>query len=160
VADAMPMQDDSPAGMVGSAEIDRRMGYHPATAATIPLYEENRARVVALACYWDTHLPAGRELALALTELQSALMWANAAVACNLAPLEDPANRVPNPLVQQMEQDSITQTLRVGIAVRPGMTPEQMAGAVAEEVRWQLHQRSAAEQSAPAVRPVLDAPQA
>lgn len=88
--------------MVGAGEIDRRMGYHPATRQTIPMYEENRAQAVNLAVLWDTTLPPGRELALALTALQEALMWANAAVACNLAPLEDPAGREPNPLVQQM----------------------------------------------------------
>jgi hypothetical protein len=92
--------------MVGSEELNRRLGYHPATRDTIPLYEDNRARFVDLACHLDETLPPGRELALALTALQESLMWANAAVACNLAPLEDPANRQPNPLVAEMADRS------------------------------------------------------
>lgn len=147
MADAVPMTDEQPAGMVGSAEIDRRMGYHPATAATIPLYEENRARFVELACYLDQHLPAGRELAETLTTLQSALMWANAAVACNLAPLEDPANRVPNPLVQQMAHDRVTQTLHLDVRLPDGITPADAGRLIARQVVETLHQRSAAEQS-------------
>lgn len=140
MADAEPM---APEGMVGSAEIDRRLGYHPATRETIPLYEANRAAAVALACHLDTTCPPGRELALALTALQECLMWANAAVACNLAPLEDPAGRQPNPLVQSMAQERSTQTLRVAVATPPGMTPEQAARAIHEEVLLQLRRASA-----------------
>lgn len=81
--------------MLGRDEIDRRFGFHPATAETIPLFEDNRARVVDLAARWDETLPDGREKALALTALQEAVMWANAAVACNLSPLGDPAGRLP-----------------------------------------------------------------
>lgn len=129
--------------MTGREELHRRLGYHPATEATIPLYEDSRARVLELACHWDETLPPGRELALALTALQEGLMWANAAVACNLAPLEDPAGRRPNPLVERMARDAMTQTLTISVAAPPGMTPEQLGEAVADEFR----QRSAAEQS-------------
>lgn len=148
MADAAPMVDENPAGMVGSAEIDRRMGYHPATAATIPLYEENRARFVQLACYLDQNLPAGRELAESLTNLQQSLMWANAAVACNLAPLEDPAGRAPNPLVEQMAHDTITQTLHLDVRLPDGADLDTAARMVADQVRRQLADRSAAERSA------------
>lgn len=88
-------------GMIGDDEINRRLGFHPATAETIPLFEDNRARAVELARHWNETLPPGREAALAQTALQEAVMWANAAVACNLAPLEDPAARRPNPLTHQ-----------------------------------------------------------
>lgn len=145
MADAEPM---APEGMVGSAEIDRRLGYHPATAETIPLYEGNRAAAVAFACHLDTTCPPGRELALALTALQESLMWANAAVACNLAPLEDPAGRQPNPLVQRMSADRASQTFTVAVAAPPDMTPAQLAAAVSEELLHVLD-RSAAEQSPP-----------
>lgn len=145
MADADPMVTE-PAGMVGSAEIDRRLGYHPATAETIPLYEANRAAAVAWACHIDSTCPPGRELALALTAAQESLMWANAAVACNLAPLEDPAGRLPNPLVQQMALDQNTRTMTVGVACPMGQTPEQLADAVREEVLERL-QRSVPEQS-------------
>ena len=67
--------------MIGYEEIVRRIGFHPSTPATVPVYEENRRRFIELAEYVDG-LPAGREVALALTALQEALMWANAAVAC------------------------------------------------------------------------------
>lgn len=69
--------------MLGIEEIDRRLGFHPATIETVPKFETNRSLVINLADYWDQTLPAGREAALAQTVLQEALMWANAAVACN-----------------------------------------------------------------------------
>jgi hypothetical protein len=75
------------AGMLGHDELERRLGFHPGTPETAPLYEANRAAVLTVAKSWDDRLPPSRELALAHTALQEALMWANAAVACNLAPL-------------------------------------------------------------------------
>lgn len=69
--------------MTGPNEIDRRLGYHPATPLTVPAFERNRAEVIYLANFWDQSLPDSREKSLALTALQEALMWANAAVACN-----------------------------------------------------------------------------
>lgn len=145
MADAEPVVSE-PSGMVGSAEIDRRLGYHPATVDTIPLYEANRAAAVAWACHIDSTCPPGRELALALTAVQESLMWANAAVACNLAPLQDPAGRAPNPLVRQMALNAMSRTLTVGVACPADMSPEQTAEAVRDEVLERL-QRSAAEQS-------------
>lgn len=68
--------------MIGHLEIERRLGYHPATEHTAPRFEQNRGEAIALAKKWDHQLPDGREKALALTALQEALMWANAAVAC------------------------------------------------------------------------------
>lgn len=69
-------------GMLNRPEIERRAGFHPATDATAPVFEANRAAVIELMVQWDETLPPGRELALAMTALQEALMWANAAVAC------------------------------------------------------------------------------
>jgi hypothetical protein len=147
VADAMPVQPER-TGMLGREELHRRLGYHPATADTIPHYEETRARVLELACHWDETLPPGRELAEAQTCLQDAAMWANAAVACNLAPLVDPAGRQPNPLVvQQMAHDKGTRTLTVGIACPLDLSPAQLADAVRDEVLFRLEHRSAAERS-------------
>lgn len=130
--------------MLGRDELHRRLGYHPATERTIPHYEDSRARVLELACHWDETLPPGRELAEAQTCLQDALMWANAAVACNLSPLEDPAGRQPNPLVQSMAHDRATQVLSLQVRVPDGMGPEQLAAFVASQVQEQA-QRSAAE---------------
>ena len=63
-------------------------GFHPATEVTRPKHEEVRAKSLALAAFWLQTCPQSRELSLALTALQEATMWANAAVACNEAPLE------------------------------------------------------------------------
>lgn len=73
--------------MTGAVEIRRRFGFHPGTPDTAPLYSGNRERAIYLADFWDGTLPDSREKSLALTALQEALMWANAAIACNLAPL-------------------------------------------------------------------------
>jgi hypothetical protein len=73
--------------VIGRVEIERRLGFHPGTEQTAPLYEANRALAKSVATAWDQNLPDSREKSLALTSLQEALMWANAAVACNLAPL-------------------------------------------------------------------------
>jgi hypothetical protein len=67
-----------------SPECERRLGYHPSQNATqVALFEENRRKFMEL---WD-HLACAyepsRELSLALTALQEAMMWANAHIACN-----------------------------------------------------------------------------
>jgi hypothetical protein len=75
---------------LGLAEIVKRLGYHPATPTTVPFFEENRHQAIELALHWDEALPDSREKSLALTALQEALMWANAAVACNSSRGTDP----------------------------------------------------------------------
>jgi len=64
-------------------QILNNLEYHPVTDATKPQFEMNRASVRELALDWDARLPAGRHASLAQTALQEALMWANAAVACD-----------------------------------------------------------------------------
>lgn len=68
--------------------IDNDFGFHGATDVSRPLHEATRQRFKALAHWVIDNVPAGREQSLALTELQNAQMWTNAAIACNLAPLE------------------------------------------------------------------------
>lgn len=68
--------------MLDDGEVRQRLGYHPATEATTPAFEMNRALAILVGEVWNRTLPPGREAALALTALQEALMWANAAVAC------------------------------------------------------------------------------
>jgi hypothetical protein len=80
---------DAPMAL-GIQEIVRRLGYHRATPTTAPIFEHNRHLAIELAMEWDETLPEGREKACAQTSLQEALMWANAAVACNSGPGEDP----------------------------------------------------------------------
>ena len=67
-----------------TADIDHRFDFHPATT------EEKRAEhgSVRAACrdlahQFDRDIPPGREKALALTHLEDAMMWANAAIARN-----------------------------------------------------------------------------
>ena len=68
--------------LLSPKEIDNRIGYHPANDTTAPLHEEVRKDVIRLMKKWNRNLPAGRELALAFTDLQSAAQWANTAIAC------------------------------------------------------------------------------
>lgn len=78
---------------VASADHDRienDFGYHKATAETGPLHDAVRSHFKTLAHWLIEYTPPGRERRLMLTTLQEAQMWANAAIACNLAPLEQP----------------------------------------------------------------------
>ena len=68
-------------------QIVNNLSYHPVTDDTKPVFEANRAMVKDLALRWDATLPPGRHASLAQTALQKALMWANAAVACDTAPV-------------------------------------------------------------------------
>lgn len=67
-----------------TADINHRFDFHPATT------EEKRAEhgSVRHACrelahQFDRDLPPGREKALAVTQLEQAMFWANAAIARN-----------------------------------------------------------------------------
>jgi len=48
-----------------------------------PRYEHIRTNAKAMAEHWCMECPAGRELSLALTNLEQAVMWAYAAIARN-----------------------------------------------------------------------------
>ncbi|MEU7096067.1 Acb2/Tad1 domain-containing protein [Kitasatospora aureofaciens] len=64
------------------AEINNRFDHHPPTDEdTVILHEYVRAQCKRLASELDLHLLDGREKALALTKLEEAMFWANAAVA-------------------------------------------------------------------------------
>lgn len=69
-------------------DLVNRFGFHPATKVTIPLHEETRSRALDYALWLQKNLPESREKALALTALQEAAMWSNAAIAIHLAPTE------------------------------------------------------------------------
>jgi hypothetical protein len=64
-------------------DIENRFAYHKPTDEKIVLHESIRGQVKTLAHYWSGNLPAGRESALALTKLEEAMFWANAASARN-----------------------------------------------------------------------------
>lgn len=55
--------------------------YHPSTADQIRRYELIREHAREYAELLMTFCPPSRELSLALTELENAVMWANAAIA-------------------------------------------------------------------------------
>lgn len=66
-----------------SGECQKRLGYHPVRGLEQRNhFEQNRYRFMALWDYLDAY-GESRELSLAKTALQEALMWANAHVACN-----------------------------------------------------------------------------
>ena len=68
--------------------VENDFGYHKATPETGPMHDAVRAHFKELAHWLLENTPASREQSLMLTELQQAQMWANAAIACNLSPLE------------------------------------------------------------------------
>jgi len=62
-------------------EIDERFAYHPATPVTGPKHDDVRRLCRQLALELVDLTPASREQSLALTALQEAMMWSNAAIA-------------------------------------------------------------------------------
>jgi hypothetical protein len=69
-------------------EMRNRFGFHPANEITAPKHDSVRQEVLYTACLFADTLPDSREKSLALTALQEAAMWANAAIAIHLAPLK------------------------------------------------------------------------
>lgn len=60
-----------------------RFAFHPATAVTGPIHDHIRKLFASVAAEVLNGVPAGRHQSLALTALQEAMMWCNAAVACD-----------------------------------------------------------------------------
>jgi hypothetical protein len=77
-------------------EIRDRMGFHPAdTELKRRAHETARTASIAHACFMADLLPPSREKSLAMTALQEALMWSNAALALNGGPkawINDPGD--------------------------------------------------------------------
>lgn len=57
--------------------------FHPATDKTGPEHASVRAKLFEVAEFLCELVPDGRELSLALTKLEEAMMWANAGIARN-----------------------------------------------------------------------------
>ena len=73
-----------------SSEASRRLGYHPvASERQMQIYQTNRELFISVYNYIENLGEASREKSLALTQLQDALMWTNAHVACNGVGSED-----------------------------------------------------------------------
>jgi len=67
-----------------SADIDNRFDYHPPKDPdTVALHEHVREYCKTVAHVFDGTLPPGREKSTALTKLEEAMFWANAAIARN-----------------------------------------------------------------------------
>lgn len=66
-----------------NSDIKNRFTFHPSNSSTALTYEAMRAKALELASWMDENAPESRELSLALTNLDQAVMWFNAAVARN-----------------------------------------------------------------------------
>ena len=67
--------------MIDDAELNKRFDLHPASPATAPKMDRMRATVKETARQVCDHTPPSREQSLAITALEEALFWANAAIA-------------------------------------------------------------------------------
>ncbi len=68
-------------------DIANRFGFHKATAETAPKHQRVRTEFQNFADFLSKELPLCRAASMAFTELESASMWANKAIA-EQAPLD------------------------------------------------------------------------
>jgi hypothetical protein len=66
---------------VSHADIEHRFTHHPPHVGRVNQHEIVRERVGSIAHFLDIRLPDGREKSLAITKLEEAMFWANAAIA-------------------------------------------------------------------------------
>ena len=66
-----------------SEDLYNRFIYHNPSEENKPKHQQVNETLLAVAEDFDELLPAGREKALALTKLEEAKMWSNAAIARN-----------------------------------------------------------------------------
>lgn len=71
--------------------IEQNFTYHRPFGDQQERYEALRAKAKELAHLINETTPSSREQSLALTNLENAIMWANAAIARNEKPPVDPA---------------------------------------------------------------------
>jgi hypothetical protein len=62
-------------------ELVNRFSYHAPQLGQPELYEQIRAAGLEFARMLNSYCPAGRELSSAITSIDQAVMWANAAIA-------------------------------------------------------------------------------
>lgn len=116
--------------MPSKSEIHNRFGYHRATADSAPKHADVRGHFEAFAQWVARELPDGREQSLALTALQEAMMWSNAAIAM-LNDVDDETPDLPNaPQTAVIDQQGVIKDgamYRVYEAGDPDPTPMQDA---------------------------------
>jgi len=67
--------------VIDAKEIEIRFTYHPPKEGQVEVYQRLRDQAKSLALYIVHNTPESREQSLAITYLEDAVMWANAAVA-------------------------------------------------------------------------------
>lgn len=72
------MSNDNPNSF---ADINNRFDYHRPNGDKVAAHEGVREACKEVAHKFDREIPPGREKALALTKLEEAMFWANAAIA-------------------------------------------------------------------------------
>lgn len=77
-------------------KLENNFTYHPPLPGQAPRYELVRKMAKAVAQTWMEVCPASRELSLALTNLEQAVFWANAAIARNETEPADELKELPN----------------------------------------------------------------
>lgn len=65
------------------ADLQNRFSYHKPIVSQPQRYEEIRAKAMELAVFLLERCPESREFSLAMTNLEQAIMWANASIARN-----------------------------------------------------------------------------
>lgn len=69
--------------MITNEELESRFSYHAPKDVQPERYERIRYKALMLAAYINEKCPESREKSLALTKIEEAVMWANAAIARN-----------------------------------------------------------------------------
>lgn len=71
-------------------DLQNRLSYHPpATPAIAEKHDQVRTLHLSLGHWILDNVPPGRHRSLALTAVQEAMIWSNAAVACDTKPPSD-----------------------------------------------------------------------
>ena len=66
-----------------NTEIENNYTYHAPQEGQLERYERIRYKAKMLAAYINEQCPESREKSIALTKIEEAVMWANAAIARN-----------------------------------------------------------------------------
>lgn len=64
-------------------DLEKRFTYHPPKNDQAKQYDVIRKHMLDIASFLDAYIPDSREKSLAITKLEEATMWANAAIARN-----------------------------------------------------------------------------